>query len=182
MLKLIGDLFYALAQWLKTTPLVEFSLWFSKTHLSETIDRNFWFIPIAQIVHILAIAAAFGSVLMISFRVLGLSGMNRTVEQTARRYTPWILWSLATLLASGLVIIIGDPIRVLLNPCFWIKMILVVVATLVSFWFQASARRHEALWESAPQRRIVFRAGAAAVILMWCVIMLLGRWIAYAAV
>jgi hypothetical protein len=179
----IADFMYALAQWLKTTPLVEFSLWISNTSLSKAVDKNFWVIPITQTIHILAIAAAFGSVVMINLRIFGVAGAGRTMEQTVRRFLPWIWWSLATLVVTGIVMIIGEPIRELLNPAFWTKMVLVISAALVSLWFQSSVRRHSALWDTAdaPVRKRV-RAGGAGVIALWCVIMLLGRWIAYVAV
>ena len=178
----IGDLIYALAQWLKTTPLLDLANWMSNWPLREYVDAHFWFIPIAQTFHILAIAAAFGSVLMINLRVVELAGRNRTMAQIAHRYLPWIWWSLATLLASGIVMIVGEPVRELLNPCFWIKMILIVVAIAVSVWFQDSVRRNVVWWELTPERRIIIRAGAGGVVVLWLAIMAFGRWIAYAPI
>ncbi len=178
----LGDLIFALAQWLRTTPLVEVSRWISKTQLSEVVQANFWTIPTAQTIHILAIAAAFGSVGMINLRILGVAGVSRTIPQIAARYVPWIWWSLLTLIGSGIVMIIGEPIRELINPCFWIKMALVVVAAMVGLGFQASVRRYGDWWGATPERRGAMRAGAGAVIGLWCLIMVLGRWIAYAPI
>ena len=90
--------------------------------LSVWIGSHFFAIPVLQTLHILAIAAAFGSVLMINFRILKLSGDDRPLEQTASRYVPWIWASLAVLLVSGLALIVGEPVRELINPIFWIKM------------------------------------------------------------
>ena len=179
---LLDDFLFAFAQWLKTTPLNGFSRWLSNTALSEVIQANFWTIPIAQTIHILAIAAAFGSILMIALRIVGLAGASLTVEQTAQRFLPWIWWSLATLLVTGIVMIIGEPVRELLNPDFWTKMALVVVAALVCLWFQDSVRRNSARWELTPETRLAARAGAAGVIVLWCAIMMFGRWIAYAPI
>jgi len=176
----LGDLIFALGQWLHTTPLNGFALWIQTTPPSKLTTENFWVVPTAQSIHILAIAAVFGSVLMINLRILELVGAGRTLEQTARRYLPWIWWGLAILLATGLVIGLSDPIRELTNAIFWFKMILVAIAALVSLWFQSSVRRNAALWQAAPERRAVVRAGAAGVIVLWCVIMVAGRWIAYA--
>lgn len=178
----IGDLLYAFALWLKTTPLVEFSLWASKTWLSQLFDKTFLVTPVAQSIHILAIAIAFGSVVMINLRLYELSGQTRTIAQTAERYLPWIKWALVVLLVTGLVIIVGDPVRVLLNPAFWTKMILVVCAILVNLWFQRSVARGDVLWELAGQTRLKVRIGAGAVLLLWCAIIFLGRWIAYVPV
>ena len=178
----IGDLLYAFAQWLKTTPLVHFSLWLSNTPVSKAADKAFWTTPIAQTIHILAIAATFGSVGMIVLRIFGVAGMKRTMAETAQRYMPWIWWGLVTLVATGIVMILTDPIRCLMNPAFWSKMILVVVLGLVSWGFAAAVRRNAAWLEPADSHRRAVRAAAVGVVLLWCAIVAFGRWIAYVPV
>jgi len=176
----LGDLIFALGQWLRTTPLTELSLWIQKQPLSMLIDRNFWAIPTIQTIHILAIATTFGSVVMINLRILELAGRSRTMTQTAERYLPWVWWGLLTLLVSGIGITIGEPVRELTNPVFWMKMILVVVVALVSLGFQEGVRRNLDWWEMTDERRVAIRIGAGVVIGLWCLVMFLGRWIAYA--
>ncbi len=176
----IGDLMFAFAQWLRTTPLPEFALWVSATPLSAAVDSSWWIAEVVQTLHILTLAAVFGSVLMVNLRIAQLAGCGRSLEQTLARYAPWIWWGLLVLLATGFILIVGEPARELLNPCFWIKMVLVVFAALVALWFQGSVRRRAEQWELTPHATVAIRAGAAAVIVLWCVIMVLGRWIAYA--
>ena len=175
----IGDLLFALAQWLKTTPLPAFSLWIQKQPLSAAIDRNFWAIPTIQTIHILAVAMTFGSVAMINLRIFQLAGRSQTMTQTLHRYQPWVWWGLATLLVTGVGLAIGEPTRELLNPCFWTKMVLIVIAALVALWFQRSVQRNGDRWLLTQDGRVGVRAGAAAVVGLWCTIMVLGRWIAY---
>jgi hypothetical protein len=162
--------------------LLDLANWMTNWPLRETVDALFWTIPIAQTFHILAIAAAFGSVLMINLRVAGVAGTNRTMDQIAHRYLPWVWWALVTLLASGIVMIIGEPVREILNPCFWIKMVLILVAIAISLWFQSSVRRNAGWWELTPKRQLAIRAGASGVIVLWLAIMAFGRWIAYAPI
>jgi hypothetical protein len=176
----IGDLIFALGQWLRSTPLTELSLWIQKQPLSMLIDQNFWVIPIIQTIHILAIAVTFGSVVMINLRIVQMAGRSRTMTQTVERYLPWVWWGLLVLLVTGIGMTIGEPVRELTNPCFWMKMVLIVVAAAVSLWFQDSVRRNVARWEQTPDGRLAVRVGAGAVVALWCVIMVLGRWIAYA--
>jgi hypothetical protein len=175
------DLLYAFTEWLRTTPLVELSLSISEHPVSLLIQTNFWAIPTLQTLHILAIAAAFGAVLMLNFRVLGLAGGSRTMEQTVRRYVPWIWWALAALIVTGIGMVVGEPVRELINPIFWIKMGMIVIAIALSLWFFGAVRRNMARWEAGRARGGV-RAGAAVLILLWCTIMVAGRWIAYAPV
>jgi hypothetical protein len=78
--------------------------------------------------------------------------------------------------------IVGEPVRELVNPIFWIKMALVIVVILVSALFQSSVRRNIAAWETTHTGRTAVRIGAVLVILLWFAVMFGGRWIAYAPV
>jgi hypothetical protein len=176
----IGDLMFALAQWLKTTPLPEFALWVGTTPLSALVDTNWWIAEVVQTIHILTLAAVFASVLMVNLRIIQLAGTGRNLKQTVARYAPWVWWGLLVLLTTGFLLIVGEPARELLNPCFWTKMVLVVIAALIALWFQGAVGRHADQWELTSHGTAAIRLGAAAVIVLWLVIMALGRWIAYA--
>ena len=178
----ISDLLFAFTEWLRTTPIVNLSLWISETKASLWIGNHFWAIPNMQNIHILSIAGSFGSVLMIDMRILGYTGKGRTMSQTIRRYMPWIWWCLLLLIVSGIGMIVGEPVRELVNPIFWIKMGLVLFAILVSAGFHASVHRNMARWEMSHDGRVAVRIGAVAVILLWFAIIFCGRWIAYAPV
>jgi len=80
------DLLYQFTEWLRTTPLVELSLWISDTWLCQWIGSHFWAIPVLQVFHILAIASSFGAVVMINLRIFNLAGTDRTFAETERRY------------------------------------------------------------------------------------------------
>ncbi len=175
----MGDMLYNFTEWLRSTPLTEFSLWIADSGLSSLIVTHFWAIPTIQVFHILAIAAAFGSVMMITLRVFEFAGMSRTLAETERRYVRWIWWSGLVLLLSGVGLIVGEPIRELINPIFWIKMGLVVVAIIASLTF------HGRVMKRLAGGGVVtggIKAASLAIIVLWCVIMLCGRWIAYAPV
>lgn len=175
----MGDLLYNFTTWIRSTWLTDFSLWISNTKLSLWLDTHFWAIPILQVIHILAISTAFGAILMVNLRIFRMAGMDRTMAETERRYIRWIWWSLLVLLITGVGMTIAEPIRELINPVFWIKMPLVVVAVLVSLWFHGRVMRRLA---SGGRAGPVIKTGAVFVIILWCVIMLCGRWIAYAPV
>jgi len=175
----MGDLLYNLTEWLRTTPLVELSLWISDTSLSMWIVTHFWAIPIIQCFHILALAASFGAVLMINLRIFNLAGTDRTLAETERRYVKWIWWALLVMLLSGIGLIIGEPTRELINPVFWIKMVLVIGAVFVSLAFHGKVMRRLAAGGTVTAG---IKAAAIFIIILWCVIILCGRWIAYAPV
>ena len=178
----ISDLLFAFTEWLRSTQLTEISLAISESSASLWIGSHFWAIPIMQTFHILALTAAFGSVLMINLHILGLTGKSRTLTQTFRRFQPWIWWALVVLIISGIGMIIGEPIRELINPIFWIKMGLVILLILTSLMFQSSVRKAAVQWDMTLRASAGVRISAALLIVLWCAIMFGGRWIAYAPV
>jgi hypothetical protein len=128
--------------------------WLEHTSVSQEIQKALWLIPLLQTTHIIAIAMALSSVLMIELRILGF-GRSLTMTQTSARYAPW-LWTGLTLLAvTGLALIIGEPRRALPNPAFQIKMLLLAFTLAVAgFSFQVSLRRSTAFGRRSLGRRL----------------------------
>jgi len=171
----MGDLLFYFTEWLRNTPLNDLALAISESAPTIWIGEHFWAIPIFQIIHILAISASFASILMINARMLHLAGSS-TLEDTTVRYLRVIWWSLLVLILSGGLMIVGEPIREFINAVFWVKMGLVVTAILFTIWFhKGMAKRFSGTAEASAGAKL---AGVVLVIL-WCMIMTGGRWIAY---
>jgi hypothetical protein len=174
----IGDMLYNFTDWLRSTQLTELSLWISDTQLSLWIVTHFWAIPTFQTIHILAIGGLFGSAVMIAGRVFGVIGGHMTPAQTVNRYGPWVTWGFVVLVITGLLMIVGEPVRELINPVFWVKMALILLAIPVSYWFNGKVAKIDA----SGQITASLRLGALLVLILWCAVMAGGRWIAYAPV
>jgi hypothetical protein len=162
--------------------MLNFSHWLAATPASRTIQTVLWIIPTVQTIHILAVAMVVSAVGMIILRILGVAGRSQDVPQTARRFLPWIWSGLVVLAVSGATLIVGEPARDLNNPAFWTKMSLVALAIAVTLAFQLSLRRKAPIWEDAPARPAGVNYLAVATFLVWCAIMVAGRWIAYVKV
>lgn len=157
-----------------------FAEWLSTTFLSVFIqEHNSWAIPTIQSIHILGIAVVMGSVFMIDLRVLGWAWMDQTLRQTTRRFGPWLTGALCVLLPTGLLMVIGEPVRELVSFSFWLKMFLVAVGTLIAAIFQITLRKHEQLWEQTLVHRVSIKCLAVVTFLVWVGIIILGRLIAY---
>ena len=158
----------------------QFAAWLSTTFPSVFIqEHNAWAIPTIQSIHIVGIAIVMGSVLMIDLRILEWAGMDQTLRQTIRRFGPWLTGSLWLLLATGILMVIGEPVRELVTFSFWLKMALVATGTVVAAIFQAALRRHEQQWEDTLVRRPSIKGLAILTFLIWACVIVLGRLIAY---
>ena len=158
----------------------EFAEWLSQTYLSVLIqNHNSWVIPTIQSIHIVGIGVVLASVFMVDLRILGWAGMDQTLRQTTSRFGPWLTASLWLLLATGMLMVIGEPVRELVTFSFWLKMALVAIGTLVAVIFQAAVRRHEQQWEDTLIHRPSIKGLAILTFLIWASIIVLGRLIAY---
>lgn len=116
---------------------------------------------------------------MIYLRILGWAGMDQTLRQTANRFLPWLTGALYVMLATGLLMVVGEPVRELVTFSFWLKMSLVAISTLIAVFFQISLRKHEQRWEETLVNRRSIQGLAILTFLIWVGIIILGRLIAY---
>jgi hypothetical protein len=156
----------------------QFALWLASTPPSVFIqEHNAWTIPAIQSVHIVGIALVMGAVLMIDLRVLGLAWTDQTLRQTMDRFGPWLTGSLWLLLATGVLMVVGEPVRELVAFSFWLKMALVAIGAAIAVAFQRALRRDAQRWEGAlgPSIKLM----AVFTFLVWVCVIFLGRLIAY---
>lgn len=158
----------------------EFALWLSETYPSVLIQtHNGWMIPTIQSIHIAGIGIVLTSVFMMDLRILGLAGKDQTLRQTTQRFGPWLMWSLVALLVTGVLMVIGEPVRELVTVSFWLKMFLVAVGTLVAAIFLRALRKNEQGWEDRITKRFSIKLMAILTFLVWLAVVVLGRLIAY---
>jgi len=151
------------------------------TALSQTIQSINWIVPAIQTIHILAITVVAASALMIDLRLIGVFSADRPLREVSARFLPLIWWPLLVLLATGAIMIIGEPARSLKNPAFQLKMALLVTVLVVTALYQLLLRRDPGLGSPASPRRGTATAIATLSMLLWTGIIFAGRWIAYSS-
>jgi uncharacterized protein DUF6644 len=159
--------------------MLDFANWLAQTRISLAIQTRFWVIPTVQSIHIVAIGIVMSSVFMMVLRVFGWAGTDQTVTQMTRRFAPWLWGALGVLFLTGLLMVVGEPVRELLSLSFWLKMSLVIVGSALAAGFQVTLARHERGWEESFVNRWTTKGLAMATFLVWCSIVILGRLIAY---
>ena len=158
--------------------LTAISDWLAATGLSEWLAGRAWVVPMLQSVHILAIGIILASLAMLNLRLAGLIGREQSLGQMTLRYYPWIWRALAVLVVTGILQVMAEPARELLNWVFWTKMGLIVAAVL----FTAPLRRlieDVRFRDHAPRKQSILRSCALVSLVLWVLIVTCGRWIAY---
>jgi uncharacterized membrane protein SirB2 len=160
--------------------LTGFSKWLAATSLSHTIQTVTWIIPTLQTIHILCVAVAFSSAVLVDLRIFRLFERDEPLREVTRRFLPPIWPVLLILLVTGSLLIIGEPRRSLVNTTFYLKMALLLVAILLTATLQRMVLASPGVFEDR-SRQMAGRALATVSILVWCGILFAGRWIAYTA-
>ena len=162
-----------------STPMQSVSEWLATLSVSTAFQNEAWVVPAVQSVHILAIAIVMSSIAMLDLRLAGFIGREQSMRDLTARFYPWIWGALVVLLLTGLIMIMAEPARELLNWIFWTKMALILGAIL----FTAPVRtmledcRYR---DMAPAKRAKVRTYAILSLILWVAVVTCGRWIAYA--
>lgn len=161
--------------------LAAFGEWLYATPVATAIRDTTWVIPNLQSIHILAIAVVIGSALVTELRLAGVLATDRPVGEVLGRFLPWMGGALIVLLLTGLILIVAEPGRTLGNAIFWIKMVLVAGASLVTLRArrELTAPTHRAGGGGDAGAAEGSRALAWLMLLIWGAVIFCGRFIAY---
>jgi hypothetical protein len=156
-----------------------FAEWLHATSLSQTIQSVSWVVPLLQSIHILMIGIVFVSSLVIALRVLGRMRADEPFAAVWGRFAPWLWSAFALMVATGLLLIAGEPARQFGALSFWLKMGLVILAVIVTsaLGLMLKGAPHDA----ATPLRGPARPAAVGLVVLWVAIIFLGRAIAYDA-
>ena len=154
------------------------SKWLEATRLSQYFSSTSWVVPTVQSIHILGVAVVFASMSMLSLRLLGLFSSRQSVSAAALPALSWLWPALLVLLLTGLVMVVAEPERELLNQTFLLKMALVAVAAVASGVLRRSMLRRRQAWDAPASRKAAKSIGVLFFVL-WIAIIVCGRWIAY---
>jgi len=155
-----------------TTRLIN---WIDTLPLHETVRDISWIVPSVQTIHILAVSVVVASSLILSLRLLSVTGTDWSPMQWTLRLRPWLWSALVVLLLTGIVMILGEPERTVANRTFQVKMLALIVAIGLALALFSRIRRLGPGQNPGGLDRVL----GVALILVWAFIVLAGRWIAY---
>jgi hypothetical protein len=127
--------------------------------------------PALEVLHIAGIALLLGSLVLLELRVWGVAP-ELPLRALARLALPVTLVGFALVAASGLVMFMAQPLELLANRAFLLKLGLVHLAALNAAWFHGRGGLEKA--DTLARVQTVVSTG------LWLAAIICGRWIAYA--
>ena len=158
------------------------SAWLAAGDLSRTLQTVQWIIPAVQTLHILAIAVLFSYVMLVNFRLWKLYEPASSAREVGERYLT-IFWPvLAVLALSGGTLIVAEPHRSLQNSSFFLKMILLLAAIILTGILRNRLAGRGDFFDASITGQWLGRGLALGSAFVWIAIIFAGRWIAYTQV
>jgi hypothetical protein len=153
----------------------ELAEWLQAGALSTAIQSTSWAVPLLQSIHIVTIGIVFISGLMIALRVLGRMRVDESFDVVWHRFAPWMWGGLVVMGVTGVLLVIGEPVRELTALSFWLKMVLLAVGVSGTAVFGRSLRARAAVATFSATAK----TAAVGFVLLWVMVIFLGRAIAY---
>ncbi len=154
--------------------LLPFFEWCESLWLGQFIVSSNWLFPVIESVHLLALSALGGAVLVVDLRLMGLGLKSRSTSELWRAARPWMLGAIAMMIATGVPLFMSEPIKCYYNDSFWVKMTTLPIA--IAFAFTIRARVTADGVRNTARRQMLVGALSIA---LWVVVAAAGRWIGF---
>jgi len=155
--------------------------WLEATPFSTFLRESLWTYPIIESVHVLSLALFLGFAILLDLRLLGVGLRHVKVSELTERILPWTFIGAAIMVLSGLLLFAGDPAKFYGSFFMRIKFLMLGVAVLNAWYFHHSSEYLIRLpdWDGTMDTPMRAKVAAVVSIVMWCLIVAMGRWIAY---
>jgi hypothetical protein len=117
-------------------------LWFlalAHSHLGEVMQNSKWDFAAVEAVHLLALAALGGLVLIVDLRLLGVVLKGESAKTIGRDLGRLLLGSLLLMIISGVMLLSEEAMKCYYSPAFRWKMALLIAAVLFYFTLHRKA-------------------------------------------
>jgi hypothetical protein len=149
--------------------------WFAKSRWLVYIRDSSFGMPALQSVHLVGLTILLAAILVLNLRLVGLSMVDWSLPSLVRQLKPWSIGALTMVVASGIVMFLGNPEKYLASYPFLFKMTVLGLAILFQFGVLRRLSTMEA--GAAPGRRDVVVAGLS--LTLWFTVGWAGRAIAF---
>ena len=152
--------------------------WVQDTEVSTAFRESSYVWAIVDGVHVLGLCVFLGMLLFWELRLFNVGLRTATVAVTWRRLSPWLLAGFTIMVASGMTLFAGEPVRYWGSIFFRIKSVALVLAGVNALVFHFTIGRHLARFDTQRLPRSAHMIGIVSVTL-WVLIVFCGRLIAY---
>jgi hypothetical protein len=159
--------------------LLPFCQWLAATPGSVALHESLFMYPLVESAHVLTLCLFLGMAIMFDLRLLGATLTSVPMTQIRRTLGPWMAGGFVVMVITGALLFYAIPVRSYQSLWFRIKVAALILAGLNAFVFHSGIDRRIAEWDRAPVPPPAARRAGATSLLLWAVIVVAGRMIAY---
>jgi hypothetical protein len=150
-----------------------------QTPIGSSVRESLWLFPAVETVHLLGMTVLVAAVGAFDLRLLGLAIRGMRVSELARKLFPWAWTAFAVQVVTGFLLFSSEATKMVVNPAFRLKIILIGLGGVHAFIFRWVACRDMATWEVASKTPIRAKVAGLVSILLWVGVVAAGRWIGF---
>ena len=139
--------------------------------LGQTIRESTWLFPAIESTHLLALALLGGSILIMALSILGW-GLKTPVAELYKSAHRYFNGAVIVLLITGVLLGVSEPVKLYGRQAFWVKMISLAVALLLTYFAFNPLVKRGASGAS-------LRSVTVLTIASWLIVAMAGRWIGF---
>ncbi len=143
--------------------------------VGQAIKNSSWAFAVIESIHLLALAAIGGAVLVVDMRLLGMGLKRQSVAEVARDAQPVLVWSLVVMLVTGVALFVSEAIKCYYSTPFWVKMASLALAIVFTF----TIKRRVTLTDQGTSGPGTLRLIALVSLVLWFGVGAGGRWIGF---
>ncbi len=106
--------------------------WLAHTSYFAWLRDSQWAFAVIEMVHLLALAAFGGVVLLVNLSAFGV-GLRKRSGEIARQLSPVFVGSLGAMILSGAFLVAAESLKCYYHPAFRLKMALFAIAVVFTF-------------------------------------------------
>ncbi len=105
------------------------------------IHKTAWAFTTVEVVHVFAVSLVLGTIAIVDLRLLGFASTKRPFAELSRQVLPFTWAAFVLAVVAGLLLFTSRATEYFVNPVFWIKMALIVVAGINMMIFEFNTVR-----------------------------------------
>jgi hypothetical protein len=153
--------------------------WLEQTEWSVALHQSVWAYPIIESVHVLCLCLFLGMTLTLDLRLLGVAFRSAPVKELVDRIMPFAILGFIVMVMTGTLLFYGIPVRTYVNIFFRLKVLFLILAGINIWYFHSGVYLKVAEWGRDVRPPAKARWAGAFSLVMWSMVVVAGRMIAY---
>ena len=143
------------------------------------LHESLYMYPLVESAHVLTLCIFLGLAVMWDLRLLGITLTKVPASELKQRLGPWIRGGFVVMVITGVLLFYAIPVRSYQSLWFRMKAVALVLAGLNAFVFHRGIDRRIEQWDRDPVPPRAARLAGARSLVLWTVVVVCGRMIAY---